>query len=107
MQVLGLCRFSSPALGGFQREHQTRGERQAYLYDTARLIHRFRLFESLCLPSITAQTDRDFTFLILTGDDLPASALDRLHGLVDDYPFIQVLLEPPTGPSCHRIANNQ
>jgi hypothetical protein len=100
MQVLGLCRFSYPALGGFQREHQTRGERQAYLYDTSRLIHRFRLFESLCLPSITSQTDRDFTFLILTGDDLPAWALDRLHGLVDDYPFIQVILEPPQD---HRV----
>jgi hypothetical protein len=31
MQVIGLCRFSYPASGGFQRIHETNEERRAYL----------------------------------------------------------------------------
>ena len=69
MQVIGLCRFSYPALGGFQREHETIEQRKAFLYDEARLKHRLRLFQAFNLPSILAQTDTDFQYLILVGDD--------------------------------------
>jgi hypothetical protein len=31
MQVIGLCRFSYPAIGGFQVEHETLEERIALL----------------------------------------------------------------------------
>ena len=37
MQILGLCRFSYPALGGFQVGHETIEDRIAYLYEPARL----------------------------------------------------------------------
>ena len=37
MQVIGLCRFSYPAFGGFQVEHETIEERIADLYGAARL----------------------------------------------------------------------
>ena len=37
MQVIGLCRFSYPALGGFQVVHETIEERIAYLYSDARI----------------------------------------------------------------------
>ncbi|MCP3879258.1 MAG: hypothetical protein GY701_12850, partial [Sulfitobacter sp.] len=50
MQVLGLCRFSYPALGGFQVGHDSTADRIAYLYDPARLEERFRLFETVALP---------------------------------------------------------
>lgn len=96
MQVIGLCRFSYPAVGGFQREHDTLDARRAYLYADARLAHRFRLFQSLCLPSIALQSDTsDFTFLILTGDDLPAWAMAKLKDLTRPYPHIEIVIEAP------------
>jgi hypothetical protein len=52
MQVIGLCRFSYPAIGGFQVEHETIEDRIAYLYADARIEERFRLMEAVALPCI-------------------------------------------------------
>ena len=95
MQVIGLCRFSYPALGGFQREHDTIEQRKAFLYDEARLKHRLRLFQALNLPSILAQTDTDFQYLILIGDDLPIWARNRLDDLTKGADHIKILPYPP------------
>ena len=37
MQVIGLCRFSYPAIGGFQIEHETLENRIGFLYAEDRL----------------------------------------------------------------------
>jgi len=95
MQVIGLCRFSYPALGGFQREHETIEQRKAFLYDEARLKHRLRLFQAFNLPSILAQTDTDFQYLILIGDDLPIWARNRLDDLTKAADHIKILPYPP------------
>ncbi len=95
MQVIGFCRFSYPAEGGFQVEHPDLAARMAYLYAPERLEERLRLFETICLPSIAAQTDPDFTFLILTGDSLPDQARARLDTLVADVPQAVVVARPP------------
>lgn len=97
MQVIGFCRFSYPAEGGFQVEHDDLAERMAYLYAPARLEERLRLFETICLPSIAAQTDPDFTFVILIGDSLPEAARARLDALVADVPQAVIDARPP-GP---------
>ena len=81
MRVIGICRFSYPALGGFKRMHDTVKEREAYLYAPARMELRFRHFECLTLPSIAAQQNPDFTFLVMIGQNMPKPYLDRLHGL--------------------------
>jgi len=94
-QVIGVCRFSWPALGGFKVEHQTPEQRAAYLYAPARLDERFRLFEAFTLPSIRAQTDPDFTFLIVIGPDLPAERLAQLRALVADVPQAVIHVQPP------------
>lgn len=78
MQTIGICRFSYPAIGGFQVEHDTIAARQAFLYDPARLEHRFRYFETFTLPCLKAQTDSDFTFLVVIGEHLPKLWHDRL-----------------------------
>jgi hypothetical protein len=75
MQVIGLCRFLYPVLGGFQREHETIEQQKAFLCDEARLKHRLRLFRAFNLPLTLDQTDTDFQYLILIGDDLPIWAL--------------------------------
>jgi len=37
MRVIGICRFSYPAHGGFRRMHDTLEEREAYLYHDTRM----------------------------------------------------------------------
>ena len=50
MQVIGLCRFSYPGIGGFQIEHDSLEDRIAFLYAPERLEERFRFFECFTLP---------------------------------------------------------
>ena len=95
MQVIGLCRFSYPALGGFQRELETIEQRKTFLYDASRLKHWLRLFQAFNLPSILAQTDRGFQYLILVGDDLPALARAQLDDLTAAADHIKILPYPP------------
>ncbi|MBP0483467.1 putative rhamnosyl transferase [Sagittula salina] len=97
MQTIGFCRFSYPAEGGFQVEHATLPERLAYLYAPERLAERFRHFETICLPSIRAQTDPDFTFIVLTGSSLPEPWATRLRTLLADVPQAR-LVAKESGP---------
>ena len=101
MQVIGLCRFSYPAIGGFRIEHETIEQRRRYLYDTARLEERFRLFEASTLPCLREQTDQDFTFLIVVGTCLPKLALDRLHDLTRGMKQVRIIAREPIR---HRVA---
>lgn len=94
-QVIGLCRFSYPAIGGFQVDHDTIEERIAYLYDDDRLEERFQLFEAIALPSLRAQTDPDFELIIAIGDQLPPHHRTRLEGLIADLPQARIHAEPP------------
>lgn len=107
MQVIGLCRFSYPAMGGFQVEHETTEERIAYLYDTARMEERLRYFECICLPGLKAQTDPDFLFVILVGEAMPARWRARLEALVADFPQARIVARAP-GPHrkvCQEVIN--
>lgn len=97
MQVIGLCRFSYPGEGGFQVEHPTLDERIAYLYAPERIKARFAQFEAITLPGLKAQTDPDFTFVIVIGESLPGIWRDRLQALLADFPQAQVQEHPP-GP---------
>ncbi|MGR3495786.1 glycosyltransferase [Citreimonas sp.] len=97
MQVIGLCRFSYPAMGGFQVEHASVEERMAYLYSVPRMEERLRHFECVCLPGLRAQTDPEFTFLILVGDSMPRHWRDRLDALLQGFPQARVVARPP-GP---------
>jgi len=96
MQVIGLCRFSYPALGGFQIGHDTPEARATFLYDPVRMEERFATFEALTLPALRAQTDPDFTLAIVVGDAMPEQLLARLLDLVDDMPQA-VIIPRPTG----------
>lgn len=97
--VVGICRFSflgkcdwietRLALGG---SPGVLAGRQPMLYAESRLARRFRAFETLCLPSIKAQTDQDFSFWILTSPEMPEPWLERLVDLCADVPQIQIIL---------------
>ncbi len=107
MQVIGLCRFSYPAEGGFQVEHQTARARSDYLYAPVRMEERFRTFETITLPALRAQTDPDFSFVILIGDDLPDAYAERLFALVEPMPQAVIVARAP-GPHravCKEVLN--
>lgn len=83
VQMLGLCRFSYLGLRGYQVEHDSIAARRAYLYDPDRLARRWLWFQTVALPGWLAQTDPDFTLVIMTGPDLPEPWLGQLRDLCD------------------------
>jgi len=95
MRTVGICRFSYHGRGGFKVDHEDPAARAAFLYDPARMEERFRMFEAITLPSVAAQTDPDFIFLIVTGKWLPQNYLDRLETLVADIPQCVIRQYPP------------
>lgn len=97
MQAIGICRFSYPGEGGFQVEHGSLRERMDYLYAPARMAERFATFETMMLPPLRAQTDDDFTLLIVIGDSLPGTYRDRLEAAVQHMPQAVIRACPP-GP---------
>jgi len=99
MQVIGLCRFSYPAHGGFQIQHETVAERSAFLYQAKRMEDRFKHFETIMLPSISAQSDHDFTLVVVIGEGLPDIYQERLFDLCADVP--QVIIQA-YAPADHR-----
>lgn len=101
MRVIGLCRFSYPAIGGFKRMHDTIEDREAYLYAPKRMELRFQHFEALTLPSISAQLDKRFTLLVVTGERMPKPYWDRLNDICRTVPEIKVVTAPPAK---HRTA---
>ncbi|WP_170563758.1 putative rhamnosyl transferase [Ruegeria atlantica] len=95
MQVIGLCRFSYPAIGGYQVEHDTVEERRQYLYSPERLEERFRLFEATTLPCFREQTDEDFELFVLIGECLPKASMDRLYDLTSGIRQIRIVKRAP------------
>ena len=66
--------------------------RHALLYSDARLRRRFEAFETMCLPSIRAQTDPDFSFWLLTSSELPTPWMQRLEQICAHIPQIRILV---------------
>lgn len=95
MQVIGLCRFSYPAIGGFQVDFDDFQEKLDYLYAPARMEERFATFETITLPPLRAQTDPLFTLVVVIGDSLPAPYRDRLEALLADMPQAVIQTHPP------------
>jgi hypothetical protein len=96
-RIAGVLRFSYPAKEGFELSRLPEDEVLATLYDEDRLARRFRLLETVTLPSLAAQTDGDFALAILAGDTLPAPHRTRLEELAARHPFLRVLFLPRRG----------
>ncbi|MFT4013629.1 MAG: glycosyltransferase [Paracoccus sp. (in: a-proteobacteria)] len=97
--ILGICRFSflgscdwAETQGKDGNSPELLARRAALIYAPKRLERRFTAFETLCLPSIRAQTDSDFRFLILTSPELPPLARERLMDLCAGLRQVRVLL---------------
>jgi hypothetical protein len=57
MQAIGLCRFSYPAIGGFQVDFDDFAEKLDYLYAPARMEERFATFETVTLPPLSCSSE--------------------------------------------------
>ncbi|CAM3340977.1 glycosyltransferase [Paracoccus nototheniae] len=95
VQMLGLCRFSYLGLRGYQVEHDSIEARRAYLYDPDRLARRWLWFTTVALPGWLAQTDPDFTLVVMTGPDLPEPWLGQLRALCDSVAQLRLSLVEP------------
>lgn len=95
LQVLGLCRFSYPALGGFQVEHESIEARRAMLYDPRRLEERFVWFEHLALAGVRRQTDPEFTLVVMLGEDFPQPWRARMEALAREVPQLRLDYRAP------------
>jgi hypothetical protein len=49
------------------------------------LSHRFRLFETFCLPSVRNQVNQDFKWLVLFGADTPEGHRQKVATIAADY----------------------
>ncbi len=94
-RIVGLVRFSYPALTGFTRQDEDIAAQIAMLHDRERLETRFRFFEALSLPSLKAQSDRGFETLILVGDGFPEWAMERLRAGIADLEGARIVQLPP------------
>lgn len=97
-QIIGVCRFSYPGktdpnctVTGFQTSPDV-------LFEPERMKRRFAYFEQICLPSLAAQTDKDFILVVLIGDTMPFHWRKRLKELQTKYPFLDLCVIEPTGP---------
>ena len=94
-QIVGLVRFSFVTTGEFYPGFSTPKDLSAFLFKEGRLKRRFRLFEKICLPSLAAQTDQNFTCIFLTSEDLPEHWRARLDAALAPYPWARVVSTKP------------
>lgn len=69
--------------------------------DPAWLARRFELFESYCLPSMAAQTSKDFTWIVYFDVDTPPQFRDRIEACREVFPFtayITPVIDAPGWP---------
>lgn len=75
---------------------------------TGWLEHRFALFERFCLPSVMAQTCRDFEWIVLFDSMTPERYRSRIDGYREACPQLTpVFVEPGDGRHFARIFREQ
>ncbi len=105
MDVVGICRFSLVGRGDWKAFEKYRGKRfeevkadveaiaQAQaekLFAPARMRARLATFEHLTLASLRAQTDQDFTFVVLASKLMPKRFRERLQAMCDTVPQVKL-----------------
>lgn len=96
MRIVGLCRFSFVGGGDWRATRNlapdevraAAADRAALLFDPQRLKARFATFEHLTLASLKAQTDPDFTFVVMASSLMPEGWQDRLERLCAQVPQV-------------------
>lgn len=84
--IYGHIRFSFYGFSDTRLKPSEDGSALARLYDETRMARRFFLFEQLTLPSLMAQTDKDFRTVILSSDVMPDRFKERLTAVAARLP---------------------
>lgn len=106
MRVFGYTRFSFWGQSDVRLSRLVTGEEQFnLLYHPDRMAQRFHMFENIFLPSINAQTNKDFKLFLLTSPKMPEQYTDRLKHLVDGHPNIEIY--PSDAPRVHEALNEK
>lgn len=90
VKTIGLLRFSVLTPTYYSERFGTLEATAAHIFDDDRLALRFHIFEALCLPSLTRQSDPGFDMVVLTAEAMPARWLSRLRALIDPLPNIHL-----------------
>jgi hypothetical protein len=95
LQVLGLCRWSYPSqTGAFNNTGESLEALQSELYAAGRMAVRLFFLEHLVLPSLRAQSDPEFTLVLMMGETLPEPWRSRVLELVQDVPQVKPVFLP-------------
>lgn len=97
-KIIGLLRFSVLTPTYYSERFPSIEDTAAHLFAPERMALRFHLFETLCLPSLLAQSDAGFECVVLTAESMPTEHLDRLRGLIDPLDNIHLC---PVGTDKH------
>ncbi|WBU63651.1 glycosyltransferase [Paracoccus aerodenitrificans] len=92
-QVFGYIRFSFLGRSDTRLSRRVSDDEERFriLYDPLRMEQRFYFFEKITLPSIRAQTDKDFRILVVSSEVMPDEYKQRLNSLTADIPQIEVI----------------
>ncbi|MFV0490739.1 MAG: glycosyltransferase [Pseudorhodobacter sp.] len=91
MKIYGHCRFSYFGTSDTGKAVQTLDDAKALLWNAERMAVRFHLFEKLMLPSLRAQTDDGFQFVVTTSEEMPDIYQARLDTLIEGVPNCRIL----------------
>ncbi len=95
LQVVGLCRWSYPSqVGAFKNKGRSLEDLREELYNARRLDVRMFFMEHLVLPSLRQQIDKDFSLILMLGDQLPDPWRSKLLNLIDDVPQVKPVFLP-------------
>lgn len=94
--IVGICRFSLLGRGDWKETRKKptaeiaamADARAAMLFAPERMEARLATFEHLTLASLKAQTDPDFTFVVLASSLMPQQYQDRLTSLCAQVPQV-------------------
>lgn len=88
IKTVGLLRFSVLTPTYYSERFDSLEKTAAHIFSPDRMALRFRIFENLCLPSLSRQSDSDFDCVVLTAKSMPPEYLDRLQALLEPLPNI-------------------
>lgn len=90
-RILGFLRFSFFGASDTKLSYADREKAFETLYAKERMETRFTLFEKLFLPSLKAQTDQDFTLIVITSTCMPEDYRKRLAKACMEVPQIELV----------------
>ena len=90
MKIYGHCRFSYFGRTDTGQAIVSEEDARRLLWNAERMAVRFHLFENLLLPSVRAQSDTDFQFVIITSNEMPDMYQVRLDAAIAGMQNIRI-----------------